>query len=146
MFENAAAKLKTAARVVCWLGIIGSVIRGIIMIVLASKSHTDGSAATFLGLLTIVIGPLASWLLSLVLYVFAEMAEHTAKIDGKMGKDTPAVQQAAPETETEQDRNRKIISDGGWKCTCGKTNYSYVSTCSCGRNKREVLYPKVYKS
>ena len=56
------------------------------------------------------------------------------------------VQQTAPETETEQDRNRKIISDGGWKCTCGKTNYSYVSTCSCGKNKREVLYPKVYKS
>lgn len=23
----------------------------------------------------------------------------------------------------------------GWKCTCGKTNFSYVGTCSCGKNK-----------
>ena len=146
MFENAAAKLKAAARILCWLGIIGSLIKGITLIVQASRSYTDGSYITFLGLATIAAGAFISWLLSLVLYAFGELVEHTASIDSKMGKDTATIQQAAPEKETEKDKDKKIITDGGWKCTCGKTNYSYVSTCSCGKNKREVLYPRVYKS
>ena len=28
---------------------------------------------------------------------------------------------------------------GEWRCTCGNINKDYVSSCSCGRNKREVL-------
>jgi len=26
-----------------------------------------------------------------------------------------------------------------WNCPCGKTNPGYTSTCSCGKNKRDVL-------
>lgn len=33
----------------------------------------------------------------------------------------------------------QIRADGGWKCDCGEMNYNYVSTCVCGRHKREVL-------
>lgn len=35
--------------------------------------------------------------------------------------------------------------DGKWRCTCGRINYSYVSTCVCGNNKSEVLknVPKI---
>lgn len=25
----------------------------------------------------------------------------------------------------------------GWKCACGRTNASYVSSCACGRSKRD---------
>lgn len=28
---------------------------------------------------------------------------------------------------------------GGWVCSCGRTNASYVSSCSCGKNKRDIL-------
>ncbi len=27
---------------------------------------------------------------------------------------------------------------GTWRCVCGRRNQSYVSTCSCGVNKRDV--------
>lgn len=26
----------------------------------------------------------------------------------------------------------------GWTCSCGKVNPAYLSTCSCGKNKREL--------
>lgn len=34
------------------------------------------------------------------------------------------------------------LAAGGWKCTCGKVHASYVSSCSCGKDKRDVLYPQ----
>ena len=27
---------------------------------------------------------------------------------------------------------------GNWKCTCGRVNASYVSTCACGRSKHDI--------
>ncbi len=58
-------------------------------------------------------------------------------------------QYSQPHVETaleKEAKERKIIADGGWKCTCGRTNYNYVSTCACGKNKREVLYAKKEES
>ena len=30
-----------------------------------------------------------------------------------------------------------VIKDG-WRCTCGKVNPSYMSSCSCGKTAREI--------
>ncbi len=35
--------------------------------------------------------------------------------------------------------NKQLLTSSGWKCTCGKVQAAYVYTCSCGRNKRDVL-------
>ncbi len=32
-----------------------------------------------------------------------------------------------------------VLEPGTWRCTCGRKNQDYVSTCACGKNKREVL-------
>ena len=37
------------------------------------------------------------------------------------------------------EEEKKIVSSGGWKCDCGRINYSYVTTCPCGKNKWETL-------
>lgn len=34
--------------------------------------------------------------------------------------------------------DEKIMADGGWKCSCGRTNYHYVSTCACGRSRYDA--------
>ena len=39
----------------------------------------------------------------------------------------------------DQARTKEILASGGWKCVCGKAHAAYVSSCSCGRNKHEVL-------
>ena len=38
-----------------------------------------------------------------------------------------------------QAQNEKTLSEGGWKCACGNIHAAYVSSCSCGLNKREAL-------
>ena len=37
--------------------------------------------------------------------------------------------------------DEQIIADGGWKCSCGRINYYYVSTCACGKSKNDVTIP-----
>ena len=32
---------------------------------------------------------------------------------------------------------QQTVEAGGWQCICGRANPGYVSTCSCGRNKRQ---------
>lgn len=39
---------------------------------------------------------------------------------------------------TETEHKQQMMSSGGWRCTCGKTNPVYTSTCVCGKNKRDV--------
>jgi len=40
---------------------------------------------------------------------------------------------------------KQVLNEGGWKCSCGKIQASYVSSCSCGKSKQEILYPKPTK-
>ncbi|MBM6925892.1 SHOCT domain-containing protein [Pseudoflavonifractor phocaeensis] len=37
--------------------------------------------------------------------------------------------------------DKQILADGGWKCSCGRINYHYVSTCACGKSKTDVVAP-----
>ena len=37
--------------------------------------------------------------------------------------------------------NKPATPPDGWKCACGKVNPPYISTCVCGRNKRDQMNP-----
>lgn len=32
--------------------------------------------------------------------------------------------------------NQSLLENGGWKCTCGRVNAKYVTTCPCGQDQR----------
>ena len=37
-------------------------------------------------------------------------------------------------------RERKILAEGGWRCpNCGELNHHYVTSCSCGKSKKDVI-------
>ena len=38
--------------------------------------------------------------------------------------------------------NYNASAPGSWTCTCGRVNASYVSSCFCGKSKREVMSQK----
>ena len=59
MWENIGSKLQKLAKVICWIGIILSVIGGIVMI-------TQKQAV--LGIVYIILGPLFSWIGSWAMY------------------------------------------------------------------------------
>ena len=78
MFNNVGSKVKTLAKVVCWLGIIASVISGITLIAGGAQNGNVGGG--FLaGVLTIALGAFVSWLGSLPTYAIGEAAENAEK-------------------------------------------------------------------
>ena len=87
MFDNIGSKIKGLAKVITWLGIILSVIAGIVQISGGSSySRYGGSNPLFLtGILTIVLGSLAAWISSFLLYGFGELVENSSRIADQLG-------------------------------------------------------------
>ena len=135
MFDNIGEKIKIFAKTVCWIGIVLSIVSGILLM----------GASGVVGVLAIIIGSLASWIGSFTLYGFGELIEKTAEIAENTKKNNINDQletllgltNGGNTKITESDKN--LLSDGGWKCDCGKVQAKYVSSCSCGRSKRDVL-------
>ncbi len=86
MFENAGSKIQTLAKVVCVLGIIISVIAGIMILSGGTALRYYGASMNVIitGLLTIVIGSLASWINALLLYALGSLVENVASIKAGM--------------------------------------------------------------
>ena len=92
MFNNIGRKIKTLAKVLCWLGIIASVISGIVMVLtgvaLNSTSvirgygatvdaELGGAAAVVGGIVMMVVGSLVSWIGSFCMYGFGQLVENS---------------------------------------------------------------------
>ena len=73
MFGNIGGKIKSLAQVITWLGIIGSVIWGFVLMA------TDEDLI-FAGLMIALLGSLISWVSSFVLYGFGQLIENTDKL------------------------------------------------------------------
>lgn len=76
MFSNIEKKIKTLAKVLTWIGIVGSVLAGL-MLIIAGLSQGAGGAGVALGILMMVLGSLGSWVSNLVLYGFGQLLEDT---------------------------------------------------------------------
>ena len=110
MFQNIGRKIRILAMVLCWIGIIAFIIIAISMLSNASNlekelqeierssrrssyystyttsSISSASVASIrtTGWVLLIVGPLASWISSFVLYGFGELIEWTANIDSKI--------------------------------------------------------------
>lgn len=79
MFNNIGRKIKTFAKVMCWIGIIASVVAGLVMIATIFSSYAP-TAGIVAGILTAVLGSLFSWVGSFMMVGFGELVENTAEI------------------------------------------------------------------
>ncbi len=70
MFRNIGGKIKTLAQIITWLGIIASVLGGFIV-----AAIDDDLIAV--GLLIVVVGSLASWISSFLLYGYGQLIQNT---------------------------------------------------------------------
>ena len=90
MFTNINGKVKALAKVLCILGIIGSVITGIAIMSGSSMMSSyygysgGGGAGVLMGLLVMVIGSVIAWASSLALYAFGQMGENVEYIRQKL--------------------------------------------------------------
>ena len=86
MFNNIGRKIKALAKVLCWIGIIASILGGIGMIA-AGSSYTysfgygySSGPSVLVGVLTIIFGSLFSWIGSFFAYGFGQLIEDTEEI------------------------------------------------------------------
>lgn len=93
MFNNIGAKIKTAAKVLCWIGIVACVIIGIVMMV-ASKQ------TVLTGLLVMIVGSLASWISSFMMVGFGQLVENSNVIAANT-----ATRGGNPQSSSENDRD-----------------------------------------
>ena len=90
MFNNIGGKIKALAKVLCWLGIILSVLSGIAILASGDSGRiaVNGAYSTVssgvAGILVIVIGCLASWIGSFFAYGFGQLIENSDVIRGGM--------------------------------------------------------------
>ena len=75
MFENIGGKIKTLAVIICWIGIIASVVAACALWMENSRRNPTGG----LGFVILIAGCLSSWIGSFVLYAIGEITESTEK-------------------------------------------------------------------
>ena len=77
MYNNVGSKVKILAKAVCLLGIIASVVYGLVLIAPGTENNT------VLGILIIPLGSLLFWLGSLPIYAIGEAAENAERFGCK---------------------------------------------------------------
>ena len=88
MFNNIGGKIKTLAKVLCIIGIVLSIIWGLIAMSLNAIALSHGNdnefvivlAAFFIGIFVAAIGGLLSWIGSFCLYGFGELIDKATEI------------------------------------------------------------------
>ena len=121
MFDNIGGKIKTLASIIAWLGIIVSVIIGIILMISAEEFG-------FAGLIIVIVGSISSWIRSFLLYGFGELVENSAIIAQKsnmVSSESKVSNTAGYEGIINQTTQNKTVSRHKWngKCQiCDKDN------------------------
>lgn len=115
MFENIGGKIKGLAKIICWIGIIISVLFGIRLM----------GQAGVVGIFYMAIGALLSWVGSFVLYGFGDLVESANIICNLLV------------SKGEQVEHQKTKLADTWKCkNCGAENNFSSSQCKgCGQYK-----------
>ncbi len=90
MYKNIGGKIKGLAVFFCVIGILTSIVIGVLAMVGASEfSYFDDSVAVmgvFGGLLTIIVGSLISWVSSFLLYGFGQLVQNSDRIYRELKK------------------------------------------------------------
>ena len=84
MFNNIGKKIKTLAAVICWIGIISSVIAAIVLFI-CGLDWGDEAFFFLMAILVLVAGSLVSWIGSFFTYGFGELIDKTCDIEKKLG-------------------------------------------------------------
>ena len=79
MYNNIGVKIKVLARIIAWIGIIGSIITGWNLSVEYS-GYYGAEDKVAIGLSVFLGGPLLSWISSCFIYGFGELIEKTTEI------------------------------------------------------------------
>lgn len=151
MYENIGEKIKALAKILFVVEIFVSVIGGLILSVALRYAMYGFAILLFFGIA--VVGVIAAYISSMLLYGFGELISNSKKLveigkevnSNKTSANISAEQQATPVSynttlfqpqTTESEEEKREPNNNEWKCPkCGKINQNYVGTCGCGETK-----------
>ena len=135
MFNNVGKKIQRISTVVFWLQTIICILIGIAL--WGALADDDRGFVGFITFLSVSAGGgFAAWLSQLMLQAYGKITECCEQKLDMSNSSTATPTNITPNSSTNFFGNNK---DGSWCCTCGRKNSSYVSTCTCGTNKRELI-------
>lgn len=87
MYAHIGVKIMTLAKATAWIGIIGSLIGGLLVMGIGSQMSYGKNPMIFPGVLIMLLGSLGAWIGSFTLYGFGQLIEHAATIES-LAKET----------------------------------------------------------
>lgn len=75
-------------------------------------------------------------------YIFAKEQAQDLKPEAQISLPEQNVEGEEPNNEPQMQGGRRTgvaLPNGFWKCVCGRTNAAYVSSCTCGIDKRGII-------
>jgi hypothetical protein len=107
MFDNIGEKIKMLAKVVCWIGIVASIIIGVVAAIGA------GDIGIVICLLIVILGGLLSWVGSFVLYGFGELVQNSAiiAVNSKILEKSKPVKEVKKVNAAPKDIKQNIIDE-----------------------------------
>lgn len=164
MFEylQVGKEIKGWAKFLAWLTFIPCILIGIGCLVLGLFG--GGGFGGFLlliivGAVVVIIGYVMARLSSMMLYATGELVDqvmvisvHMMKIEdglnglsGGTGTSSVNTRQgfgayAAGQFAGNPNGQAQRFGDGSWICTCGRRNAHYISSCACGKSKRDIQF------
>lgn len=113
MFDNIGKKIKSLASILCWVGIIASVITAIIMFIMVEEGpYSTEGLFMGLGFAFLIIGPLSAWASSFFMYGFGELIDKTCDIErNTRGGERKSVTQNNIENDR-IDKLERLLSQG----------------------------------
>ena len=138
MWDNIGGKIKGLAKVFAWIGIICSIIGGIVLFVISSNMRYNGGLYFGLGFVVIIIGSLISWISAWVMYGFGELIENTDIIayNSQQKVSSSNVNTSSQNTVNNPLPINRNYGDT-WVCkNCNEKNSNNINTCKgCGAYK-----------
>ncbi len=114
MFNDCGEKIKTVAKILCWVGVITSIILAIVMFAKAGASWRTEDLFKGLGWLFLIVGPIISVINGLLMYGFGELIENTASLDTYTKSIYEISKNSANANETDDNVSeiKKLLADG----------------------------------
>ena len=140
MFDNAGDKLGAVAMVYFGIATVASIIGAIVL--LFNGLILGGIVVLAVGILSAYLGALPMVALGEVHMTNRQILHELKKVSNQTGTISNTVTSIE---KAEAEKNPPIATlntDGSWQCTCGRKHQSYVTSCVCGTNKRDVLNKK----
>jgi len=81
MWDNIGEKIKGLAKIIAFLGIVLSVIGGIILLFIGWNQSYSGGIYIVIGFITMIVGSLISWISAWFMYGFGELIVKTNEIE-----------------------------------------------------------------